>query len=152
MRNAYNIANKLGTAQKGTVSADTAAAVEPIIDEIATLTAIDRQGAPSGSPKDFRQLAAEVMTRELGRNTDGADLNGVEFLLRAHKQMEVEAHKSLFGSDKTQIVKGYTKDTYDPYVDVIVARETDWATLEAAGYTKVTHELLKDPADPRGEG
>ena len=152
MRNAYNIANKLGTAQKYTVSADTAAAVEPIIAEIATLTAIDRQGAPSGSPKDFRQLAAGVMTRELGRNTDGADLNGVEFLLRAHKQMEVEAHKSLFGSDKTQIVQGYTKDTYDPYVDVIVAREADWDTLEAAGYTKVTHELLKDPADPRGEG
>ena len=50
------------------------------------------------------------------------------------------------------MIKGYTKDIYNPHVEVLAATATEGRELELAGYTAVTEQEMKqDPADPTGE-
>lgn len=154
MRNAHNIAHYLGINNSMPVDPDVAAQAEPIIDEIATLVAIDAQGKSGSSTRNYLYHTAEVMRRELNRtlaDDNSNKTNGIEFLLRLQREMDKESRKSLFGDDKTQIVKGYTKDTYDPYIDVVVVKASEGEMMRKAGYKKVEHEILQDASDPRQE-
>lgn len=128
MMNAGNIARMLGTVHVDKVSGKALTEATQAIEKLVALYAIDY------SPSADRAKVSEILRDELLR-TDGG--NGVEFVLKAHKQLEEESKERLFKGQDALMMHGYTSEIYDPHVEVLTALETESDSLEDKGYVKV---------------
>jgi predicted nucleic acid-binding Zn-ribbon protein len=126
MRNAYVIARMLDTQYAGQITEAQAAAEESKIASLVSLYAIKYS-----TVKD-RQAVSSIMEQENLR-TDG---NGVDLMLKLHKDMEQESLDRLFNGNRVQMTHGYTPEIYDAYVTIQVANEQEGARLVAQGYEK----------------
>jgi hypothetical protein len=136
--NAHNIAYMLGTRDFGKVNDATAAAVIESLDPLISLYALKHSNLSD------RNNVYKIAKSE-GNRTDG---NGFEATLRWHQRSQQDAEINLFAQDKYHMIKGYTKDIFNPHLDVIVANDTDGAMLKQAGYVEATDKpLKKDKAD-----
>ena len=134
--NADNIARLLGTGRK--VNRQEAEADRVVIDQLASLYAIRYLG------KEHSQRVVKVL-REENQRQDGG--NGIEFVIKAHSYLQKEALNSTFLGNEWNFQKGYTRDTYNPYISVKAATAEEGKQLEAAGYQRVSGPLSRDPAD-----
>lgn len=126
MKNAHVIARMLGTQYASQITEAQAAQEEAKIATLVSLYAIKY------STMAQRQAVAAVMEQENVR-TDG---NGVDLMLKLHKDMEQESLDRLFNGNPVQMIHGYTPEIYDAYVTIEVANEIEGARLVAQGYEK----------------
>lgn len=136
--NAHMIARLSGTTEQVTDAEIKAA--EPIIDQLATLYALQHTDTES------KGRAAEVIRRE-NQRTDGG--NGVTHLLGLHREVLNDAKQTLFSNDPALMQKGYIRETHNHHIDLQVVAEADFNAYKAAGYDPVG-VLPKDPADSNG--
>ena len=143
MRNAPNIARLYGTSLTNRLTAVQLAETTTILDQLATLYALDF------SKPNERSAARNVMLDEINRVVqDPADKgNGVEVLLKLHRQLLADSHARLFSGAEAHIAKGYTPEVYNPYTEVTAANRLEGADLLAKGY-KLVHNLSRDVSDP----
>lgn len=123
LNNAYAIANAAGLGIE--VSGDLNRATK-LIDELASLYGIKH------SKQDYRNLAHAVYKRE--NAVDGLD-NGIAKLFSLHKLNKEMSLEKLFHNNKMQTEKGYSKETFDPRVDVRTATADQIDILISEGYT-----------------
>lgn len=136
--NAHNIARLGGTADQGKVSEAAATALQPTIDALATLYAIQYTSAAD------KAAALKVMREEGGRGKE----NGIELLTRVHNGMVKDSKNNLFqDSAEALMMKGWAPEITNPNISVVVAHGNDGALLEKQGWVKVTEPMAKDPAD-----
>ncbi len=135
MKNAYNIAS-LNNAELRPIG-DLHKA-EQLIDELSTLHSI------SNTSFVYRKTAAEVYRSE--NAVDGLK-NGITKLLYLHNFNKEESLKHLFSNQKALTEKGYTKETYDPNIDVVVGTKAEGETLKEEGYVRYGKALPKDVND-----
>jgi len=125
-----------------------------LIDELASLYGLLATAAPD------KIAAARVYTRE--NAVDGVQ-NGITNLLYLHNLSKQEALERVFSGNPAQTTKGYTRETFNPNIDIKVSPltvekinkttgEVTVTNLEksllAAGYVRVNQSALpKDPAD-----
>ena len=124
--NPFNIA-RLGGFNTSAVTEEHAASVEPIIDKLISLHALDYLSQAE------RNDAVDVL-RQQNNRTDGG--NGVEMILKLHKQLQADSKAHLFEDNDALFMKGYTSEIYNPYVDVVVADDAEGHELELSGYVK----------------
>lgn len=141
--NAYGIA-RLWETGRAAPDANVIATVEPLIDGLASLRAIQRSSA-----KVNNTIAADVIRREYSRTDgdNGVANNGMVFLLTTHNQLKEKALAENFGGKPALMRKGYTPDINNPYIDVKTAPIADRALMKEMGY-KEAYEVEKDPTDP----
>lgn len=137
MLNAYLIARMAGTQFKKQVTEQEAKQAEPIIASLVSLYALKYT-----SVQDLAQ-AKQVFRTENNR-TDG---NGVEFVLKLHKQMEAESLDRLFKGNPALMIHGYTPEILNPHTAIAIADAAEGANLEAQGYSKGA-KVTQDLADP----
>jgi hypothetical protein len=141
MKNAHVIARMLGTQYAGRITESEASQEQETIATLATLYAIKYS-----SGKDTKAVAA-VFANENTR-TDG---NGVELLLKMHREMEKESQERLFNNNPIQMTHGYTPEIYNPYITVKIANDLDGKDLIAQGYELVDSVASdKDVPDANG--
>ena len=126
LMNAHNIA-RLGGYNTMAVTEDHALSVETVIDKLISLHALDYLGQAE------RAEASQVL-RQQNNRTDGG--NGVEMILKLHKQLQADSKAHLFEGNDALFMKGYTSEIYNPYVDVVVADDAEGHELMMAGYTQ----------------
>lgn len=126
LMNAHNIA-RLGGYNTSAVTEEHALSVEPIIDKLISLHALDYLSQAE------RNTASNVL-REQNNRTDGG--NGVEMILKLHKQLQADSKKHLFEGNDALFMKGYTTEIYNPYVDIKVADDVEGRELMLAGYSR----------------
>jgi hypothetical protein len=151
MMNAGNIARLYGTQHSNKITEQDAAAVEAILNPLVSLYALSYTNAQD------RALSEVRLRTELARPDGG---NGVEMLLKTHKQLQEQSEQLLFADSKALAMKGYTPEIYDPYMEVLVAvtkRDplfpdvpSQGEMLVAQGYTQGA-EVGSDKSDPDGE-
>lgn len=136
-RNAYEIAQLLGTKLKPTGKE---AEAEAIIDKLATLIAVDNTNP------DERKTVVKLIHDEyqLGATTDN---HGIMKTLAIHARIQNDARIANFNGQKIGMIKGYTKQVMDPNKDVVIASEDQHDELIASGYRLVTRSLGKDVTD-----
>jgi len=134
--NAHQIAYRWGTAQAGKVPAAQAEQIKPVLDQLASLYALKY------TRPEHKTNLASVLNTEMQRGND----SGINFLLQFHKGLKADALQELFDGNPGQMMKGYTKEIYNPHVSVVAANNVDGAELEAKGYVRKAN-LLQDPAD-----
>ena len=142
MFNAHTIAHLANTKRLGNISATEADAQAEVLNPLITLYALreDKGG--------FKASAAEVLRAEINR-PDGK--NGFEVMIKMHAQLQIKAKQAIFDGSPIHMMKGYTKETFNPHTEIIAATEAEGKQLELAGYKKVYDEALpRDPADPTG--
>jgi hypothetical protein len=148
LMNARNIAFRAGTAQvirKQGPEALQAQANQAIIDELATLNAVLH------TSRDAKTAAVNVARSERGRDDQG---NGFDVILKLHQSMQDDALQNLFDGSEMSFIKGYTREIYNPYVQVVAATASEGAILMKAGYVPINQgkgSLPQDPADPTNE-
>lgn len=134
--NANNIARQLGTGvePKGDVQAAT-----ELIETLASLHAINFSGDMT------RNRMADIITRE-----DAADStnNGVTFLMQVHADSKARSLTDLFAGNPTQVVKGFTKEIYNPSISYVIAPLTEEAELLRQGYQREGVPMIRDNEDP----
>src|SRR5690606_31393875 len=109
-----------------------------ILDPLISLMALQFSG------ENVLKPARDLLKNELSRADKG---NGIEMVLKLHKKLQQQALDTLFEGSPVLMQKGYTKDTYNPYISIKAATAEEGAKLLAAGYTE-SDMLLQDPADP----
>lgn len=138
MLNAHNIARMGGTANMGKISEDAAVKLEADIDSLVSLYALRYSTA------NDMKVANEVLKKELARKDGG---NGVEAIIKIHKEMQRDSKERLFDSSEALVIKGYLPEVTNPYITFKIADEVEGAELLRQGYTK--GKLVgNDPADP----
>jgi hypothetical protein len=137
MLNAYLIARMAGTQFKKQVTEQEAKQVEATIASLVSLYALKYT-----SVQDLAQ--AKQVFRSENIRTDG---NGVEFVLKLHKQMEAESLERLFKGNPALMIHGYTPEILNPHTAIAIADEAEGANLEAQGYSKGA-KVTQDAADP----
>ena len=142
LMNAHSIANLHGSPYRKYVTPEQANQVEPIIEKLIALYAIDH------SDRQDLVKARDVLKTENAR-TDGGG-NGVSFVMSLQKRLDQEALARNFHDNRTLMVHGHTPEIYDPYVDVKTVTLVEGVELEAMGYTK-QGKVPTDPADPSKE-
>ena len=138
MMNAGNIARMLGTTNQDKLSQAETKEATQAIERLVALYALEY------SPSVDRQAATEVLRDELAR-VDGG--NGVEFVLKAHKNLEKESKERLFAGQDVLMQHGYTSEIYNPYVEAVVEYDTNAQELINRGYVRVG-PVSHDVADP----
>ncbi|MCD1628464.1 hypothetical protein [Marinobacter shengliensis] len=133
--NAHQIAHLFGTGVK--VDPVKAEQIKGTLDQLATLYALKYTNS------DMKTMVDQVITQEMSRG----DQSGINFLLQFHKGLKADAQAELFDNNPAMMMKGYTKEIYNPHTEVVAANRVDGAKLEAKGYVK-HYDLPKDPADP----
>lgn len=137
MFNAGNIARLYGTPYAGRISEAQATKVMPAIDTLVTLYALDyvnSQHAP---------YMKEVLAAENAR-TDG---NGIEMILKLHKELQQQSKDRLFVAGDPLFMKGYVPELFNPYIDLKMANEDDGYNLVQQGYVEGP-ALATDRVDP----
>jgi hypothetical protein len=143
--NAYGIARLWGIKTVDVPDVSTIHTVEPLIDALATLRAIEYTIA---NQNDTASIVG-LMRRETSRTDLGnsVDSNGLTFTLLQHQQLKDKALKDNFGGDPALMRKGYMPDITNPYLDVQVAPEAEQQEMKQRGYA-LQAVLAKDPTDP----
>jgi hypothetical protein len=139
--NAYSIARLVNTGLSSRVTEAQAKEAEPILAALVSLYALKYTD-------DKHQAAAKDVLRAENNRTDGG--NGVEFVLKAHQQLEHEALEKIFNGNPMQMIHGYTPDILNPHIDHKTANEAEGKDLEAQGYEK-GEQVTQDPSDPNKE-
>ena len=137
--NIHNMARLFGTSYQNKINEEQAVKVENILDVITTLKAIQKT--------DFdttRTDLATVMQKENDRAAD-PDLEkrapgGINFLTQLIKQNKVDSAETLFKDTPALMVKGYTREIYNPNVKYIIAPMSDKSILTKDGYVLVSNE------------
>lgn len=145
MSNAGNIARMFATPYRGKISEEVAATAQKSLEPLVSLYALSYL-----SPGTQAQAAA-VLKAENAR-TDG---NGVEFVLKLHRQLENESRDRLFQGSNALMVHGYTPEILNPYTDIQIASDvkdpvtgkSDGDELQDRGWSKGAMAPV-DPADP----
>lgn len=141
MKNAHVIARMMGTQYAGQITESEASQEQETIATLATLYAIKYS-----STKDVKAVAA-LMANENTR-TDG---NGVELLIKMHREMEKESQERLFNNNPIQMTHGYTPEIYNPYITVKVANDLEGKDLIAQGY-QLVDDVASDKDVPDANG
>lgn len=141
LMNANNIARLYGTQYVQRISESEAAKYEPIINQLVSLYAL------SYSKTKNIDLAQEVLSKEFARKDGG---NGVEMILKSHRELQNRSKDLLFDGSESLVMKGYTPEMYDPFMEILVANKDDGEELIAKGYVK-GDVLPKDNNDPDQE-
>lgn len=140
MLNAENIARMYRTPQANSVSEAEVKRVTPLIDELASLYALE---AADQSTKD---TINDVMAIEMAR-TDGG--NGILMTAKLHAELQKQALETLFVGTESMFIKGYTPEIHNPYTEVLAATEEEGKLLIKQGYQRVYDESLpRDQDDP----
>jgi len=138
MQNAHSIVYLTGTGNKrNKPSFSHAKTLEPMVDRLISLNALKYTDG------ELRDVAANVMKRELSRGTE----SGIEMVLKTHERLKREAMDKLFDDGPALFRKGYTKEIYDPYKEVVLAPVSERDDLIKRGYVPGA-VLEQDPADP----
>lgn len=135
--NAHNIARMFGTNYTNKMQDTQAKLATPAIDILVSLYAIKY------SPKADRDNFVSVAKIENSR-TDG---NGIEMMLKAHRELQRESKEKLFDQAEALQIKGYTPEILDPYIDIKIVEQSEVPDLLVKGYT-VASVLSQDPANP----
>lgn len=137
LKNARNIARAEGTARRGELTEAEYTAATEIIDQLVSLYAL------SYVPTKHAVEARNVLKRELARGTD----NGIEMLLKSHRQLQQQSKERLFGDNGILMMKGYTPEVYDPHREIVVASIYRKQEMLDLGYVEGA-EVAADPNDP----
>ena len=141
--NAHNIALLAGTGFESQISANLNPAEEQqridLIDKLATLYAI-RETAT-----EHRNTLKSVIDREMALNSSE---NGFMALVSTHQDFKKEAREKLFNGYETLMIKGYTKETYNPNTAITMAPSLSENELSRMGYIKQNTPIKRDSADP----
>ena len=137
MMNAHNIASLYGTAYQGKLTEARITEAKEVIEVLVALYALGYTDSAA------RLEAGNVMVAE-NQRTDG---NGVESVLKLHKQLEKESIDRLFKGRPELMMHGYLPEIYDPNIEVKVANAADGKDLINLGYTK-GEQVVLDRADP----
>ena len=113
--NARNIAIGVGYGKKVELNTHLAG----LIDELATLTALK-----------YTDKALKTTTRNLMVN----DLNGVNNIINTYEAFKKESKSELFKKDRGHMVTGYSREIFDPYIDVVHRPISEKDYLEKIGY------------------
>lgn len=136
--NAWSIANMVGTRREGTLPETTQASLVPVLDAIASLSAISHMGELD------KATVANMILRE--HEANGA-LNGVTYVMRKYKSL-IDTEYSRHGENaKWVIPKGYTHELLNPHKSVTYANQDSQFSLRHKGYAYHA-ELPLDKADP----
>ena len=135
--NAHNIANLYETAYQGKLTAARTAEAKEVIEVLVALYAL-------GYTASAARLEASTLIATENQRTDG---NGVESVLKLHKQLEKESLERVFKGLPELMVHGYLPEIYDPNIEVKVANVADGKDLINLGYTK-GEQVVLDRADP----
>lgn len=114
---------------------------ENLIDRLATLTAL--KVSMERYPKDFETVSS-LIEEEFNRD---AEENGITFMLMNHLKFKEESLDKAFNGNKMLMVKGYTKEIFNPLKSFVVAPSTDAVELAKDGYVDkgiVTHDEYAD--------
>ena len=136
--NAENIAGMLGTDQAGKLNQSDIDAATAVLDPLVSLYAI------SMLHKSHVEALKAVFAEE-GKRPKGQ--NGIEAVLKLHKDLQQQSKDRLFQSAGALRMKGYTPEIYNPYIRLEVASVNDSAKLEERGFS-IGHKLQMDDADP----
>jgi len=137
MLNAHLISRMAGTQFKRLITEADAKQAEPIIKALVSLYALKY-----ANKQDLAQ-AKELLRTENGR-TDG---NGVDFVLKLHKQLESESLQRLFKGNPALMVHGYTPEILNPHTAIKIADDQEGRDLINQGYS-VGGKVIQDQADP----
>lgn len=118
---------------------------EKEIDILGTLYALRK------TDRKYIEQAITIMRRENARtDTSG----GINFILGLHNQNKKDSLEKLFQGNPLSVIKGFTKDIYDPNVAFTNAPLSSASDLHADGFvllSKETQPMLQDPDYPQGE-
>ena len=134
--NAHQIAHLAGT--KRTPTGNFEDSIE-IIDTLASLYAL------KFTPRKDRIAAYDYANAEMNWSDVGNKDNVFMATLVSHREMKKSSLEKLFHGNPAQMIKGYTKETFNPNVDVTVATEDKEAELLTMGYEKLGR-VAQDPA------
>lgn len=137
MLNAHNIAYLANTPRFIQGKNKLAEANLPIIDKLASLYAV------RWLPEEIKKNATQTLKSETRRGKE----SGIELILKLHKGLQKDAMDTLFGGNPVHFIKGYTKEIYDPHVNLMIASAEEGKRLKQQGYSE-GNLLPKDPADP----
>jgi hypothetical protein len=135
VQNAYNIARLYGTKHTAEVQQNIIDKMEPLIDVMASLYALQYTNA------EQKAEAVQVMDAELARDDKG---NGLELVLKLHKQLQIESKERLFKEQDALMMKGYTPEIYNPYIEVQVVTEDEVKDLRDQGFSKPMDLAIAD--------
>ncbi len=135
MMNTRTISNLVGFNQDVEITEQQMTQSEPLIAQLVSLYGLGYMGSV------HKTNALNVLSQE---NSRVGGENGVEFLLKLHKQLEKESIERLFDGDPHFMAHGYTPEIYDPHRAVTVASEQDGQDLLDQGYIQVR----RAPIDP----
>lgn len=133
--NAFNIARMAGTDK--TLSKEQIEAAETVIDPLVTMYALQYTNS-----NDLRSVS-EVFKRENPRGTE----SGALYALKLHQKMKEQSLDKLFGGDKSLMMKGYTREIYNPHKEVRAATTQEGKELVAAGWVRQEKALENDRTD-----
>jgi hypothetical protein len=141
MLNAGNIARLSGTPHAGSLSEQQATQVEHILEQLITLRAIEY------ADQDQKSVAKNVLYREMNR----PDGNGVEMVLKLHRELQKQSKERLFEDADALYSKGYTPEIYNPYREVKVANLVEGEKLKKMGYVRGAAVSLDPSEKNQGE-
>ena len=137
LMNARNIAREAGAQSTMSLSETEATVAEAIIDRLVSLYALQY------SDQKHLTHARNVLNVEMNRGTE----NGVEMVLKLHRQLQQQSKDRLFQNSAGLMMKGYTPEIYNPHREIVIATEQQGIELEAMGYSKGA-QVVADPNDP----
>jgi len=114
------------------------AKVVKALDELATLTAL----------KYVNEKARALVKRLMRDNR-----NGVENVMKIHQEFKKESAKTVFANSEVNMIKGYSKETFDDKVSVVIAPISETKELANDGYelkTELPKNKLDDKSVPMG--
>ena len=142
MLNAFNIASLRGTGRQANLG-NNLSNVTSQIDQLASLYALKYM------PKKAKTDLVQVIRQEMNR-PDIEAFNAVQAVMEQYRKLQEDAAQTEFSNDPTQMIKGYTRDIYNPYIDIKVVTDSELDSMKAAGY-QVVNRLPKDPSDTSGQ-
>ena len=137
--NAYMIANSKGIVADTKMPADLVA-MEALIDELATLYAVDN------TAQYVNAHTADIISREI--KADPKSNGALTFMAQAISAKQ-DALKNNFRGDKTHTVKGFIKSISNPNVSVKIALLSEEEEMRKIGYkliSPIPTDTISDPS------
>ena len=134
LHNVKLIVSMLNTNQKNTLNVAETQKAEQLVDQLISLYAIGFTAI-----KGRKQLAALIKEEPVG----------IEYVLNAHKELQVDAASHLFKNDPFKMQKGYTKSITNPYNEITTGTDEDHAHLISRGYKRIGQPLGRDKTDKK---
>lgn len=137
-RNTHGMARLWGSSRQGQITEAQAKQVQEILEPLVSLYALDF------SPSHQLTQMNTVIKAEMER-TDGG--NGIEQTLLLHRQLQQDAHDRIFKDSEALMVKGYTPEIYNPYIEITAATPKEGLVLQRSGWSQGS-VLEQDQHDP----